>query len=382
MTKLIKRNNILRRGILPLLGMFMLAAGMTSCDNSFIYDDTSDCFPGVALRFVYDYHMERGANSFPANVDCVNVFVMDTDGNYITHFTETSDRLKEESYRMILPLEEGEYHLLVYGGLACDKPSFKLHPGWLTSANPAGHKDDILVKLPVADDLTISDTKLHDTEERTGGLFYGTLDITIDNSDWRNDKREETVYMMKDTNNIQVILQELASPYQIDEKDYHFYITDDNFVLDGYNNPVHISTETYQPTYLPYNRENRIMGYVEPAGGNGTLVKEDESRPVQVAAVEFSTSRLFVDHLDKARLVVTTERVTEDDGSPKKIIDIPLITYLTATKGFGQNWIKSDQEYLDRQSNWNLMFFLVSNVWVNARVAVNSWIVRVNDVEL
>ena len=354
-----------------------LALAFGACEP--IFDANPDCRLGIALRFVYDYHMEPGANAFASNVDCVSVLVFDTDGNYLTQFTETGTVLQDENYRMELPLEPGDYRLVVYGGLACADASFTIAPDW--AASTRGRQDELLVTLPL-DERGVSDKQLHDIEQRTGGLFYGTLEVGLREEDLAREFREETVYLMKDTNNIQVILQELSDPYQVDFEDYHFYIVDDNFVLDGKNAVVHTATEEFQPYYLPYASENRIMGYVDPGNRNGQQVEEDAERPVQVACAEFATSRLVIEHLPTAELLITSSTEKDAQGNDKEIIRIPLLSYLTAIRGFGDSWIKSDQEFLDRQSRWTLMFFLQQNVWVKTTVSVNWWTVRINEVEL
>lgn len=366
---------------LTVLGFACAALTLASCEE--VQDNREDCVNGIKLRFVYDYHMEPGANAFPANVDCVDVFVFDKDGNYITKFSETSSELQSESYRMILPLSEGDYHLMVYGGMACDHPSFQ----WENSLNGSRANffqptkpSDLTVSLPLANG--ISNSMLHDMVNRTGGLFYGTLDVTVTVEDYGTDYTEYTVNLMKDTNNIQVILQEIASPYNVDYADYDFTIIDDNFKLDSNNNPIHIATDDYQPVYKPFNTENRIMGFVEPVNREGAIVEGDESKPVQVGVAELSTSRLFDEHAPNARLVIRSHKDHDAAGNDKLLVDIPLINYLEATRSFGMGWIKTDQEYLDRQSNWTLMFFLQNGKWVNIYIAVNNWIVRVNDITL
>ena len=360
-------------GRLPLLGVLLLALGFSSCAS--VFDAEQDCKTGIALGFVYDYHMQRGANAFPFNVDCVTVLVFDSAGNYLTQQSEERDELLEDpNYRMQLLLEPGDYHLVVYGGLACEDARFDFAPDFSSAATRSGHVNDILVTLPLEDG--VSKKQLHNVEERWGGLFYGTHDFTLTEEDLSTRLREETVYLKNDTNDIQVILQEIDSPYTLDYADFDFTIIDDNFVLDSNNDVVEIATEQEQPVYKPYAKENRIMGYVEYVDRNGARLTESEEQPVQVACVEFSTSRLLVKHLDSARLVIT-RRSTGDT-----LVDIPLITYLAATRGFGVNWIKTDQEYLDRQDQWTLMFFLQSGVWVDVRIAVNGWTVRLNDVKL
>ena len=390
--KSVKFNDMLRKGAkrLPLLGVLCLAMGLSSCDS--VYDDDPNCVHGIALRFVYDYHMEPGANSFPANVDCINVFVFDSDGNYVTQFKETSDDLRNENYRMILPLDNGKYQLKVYGGTACEKTKFNLTPDW--NSTQGAKMDDILVTLP-RNEEGVSKVQLHNIEERSGGLFYGyairhtdgqvsygTLDVELTDDDYAVDYREETVYLMNDVNNIQIILQELDSPYQADYTDYSFQIVDDNFILDSNNKAVHVATDTYQPLYEPYAFDNRIVGAIKNIDQNGAKVEEDENKPVQVACAEFSTSRLLMEHLPTARLQIFSNSEKNQDGTPHLLIDIPLVEYLLLIRGFGDSWIKSDQEFLDRQSRWTLMFFLQHGKWITTRISVNSWIVRINDIEL
>lgn len=401
MFNFIKRNAILMKGALSLLGLFILALGLSSCDDNIIYEKPDpNCHYGIDLRLVYQYHLEPGANSFPANVDCVSVLVFDNEGNYLKTFSETTDILKDENYRMHLPLDKGTYQLYVYGGLTCEHPTFNFSPDWLQATKATGTPADIKVTLPL-DENGESNKLLHNMDERTGGLFYGAHTVTITDDDWQIDHRTETVYLMKDTNNIQVILQELAYPSQIDYNDYDFRIVDDNFVLDGNNKAVSIATDDFQPQYRYHAAQNRIAGYIDGMDGNhGDAALQNPENLVQVACVEFSTSRLFWDpeHVKNSRLIITSKKEKDKQGNYVTIIDIPLITYLTATMGFGNQFIKGygpnenvdpdkrrvpmEQEYLDRQSNWTLMFFLQKNVWVSVRVVVNGWIVRENNIVL
>ena len=385
--KSVKLNNMLRGGAkrLSLLGMLCLVLGLSSCNS--IYDDDPNCLHGISLRFVYDYHMERGANSFPANVDCINVFVFDSNGNYVTQFKETSDALRSEGYRMEIPLDNGKYTIIAYGGMACDHPNFTLTPDWQSAEFQSVNKDDLIVTLP-RNEQGVSDKLLHNTVDRTGGLFYAQpLEVELTDDDYATTYREETVYMMNDVNNIQVMLQELSDPYVVDYNDYNFEIVDDNFVLDSKNNPIYVATEDYQPFYKPYYLDNPQVGAVKNANSTQTQpLEQDEDNPVQVALAAFSTSRLFhnenYSHIDSARLLITSTKEKDEKGNPKEIVNIPLIRYLLLTFTPNTSWIRTHQEYLDRRSDWTLMFFLQEGKWVEATVSVNDWIVRVNEAEL
>ena len=384
--KSFKFNDMLRERAkrLSLLGVLCLALGLSSCDS--IYDDDPNCLHGIALRFVYDYHMEPGANAFAANVDCINVFVFDDNGNYVTQFKETSDALLSENYRMEIPLDNGKYTIIAYGGMACEHANFTLTPDWKSPEFQNVNKNDLIVTLP-RDERGVSDKQLHDIDKRTGGLFFAQpLEVELTDDDYNTAYREETVYMMNDVNDIKIILQELHDPKVVDYNDYNFEIIDDNFVLDSKNNPIYVATEDYQPSYQPFYLDNPTIGRAMNATSKVTQpLYEDEDNKVQVALAEFSTSRLFHNennsHLDSARLLVTSKKEKDEKGNPRQIINIPLVRYLLLTFTPGASWIRTYQEYLDRQSDWTLMFFLQNGKWVETNVSVNQWVVRVNDID-
>ena len=358
--------------LLPALGAWIFALGALSCET--IYDDQDDCLRGISLRFVYDYHMMRGANAFPEYVDCITVYVFDKEGNFVTQQSETTDVLRDENYRMILQLEPGDYDLVAYGGITCPANRFDLTPDF--ADNQEANRTDLTVTLPVSNQpLNASDVQLHDIENRKGGLFYGTLAVTMPSEYHKGGYMEETVSMMNDTNNIQVILQELNRPYQVNYEDYTFRILDDNFVLDYNNDVVETPDGVSVPHYRPYHAENRISGYYEPVLTPGVQLEPDEEQLVQVACAEFSTSRLVMKHYTTSRLVIT------HNASGRDVVSLPLIEYLTMIRGWGDSWIKSDQEFLDRQHRWTLMFFLQEGYWWNAIISINAWTVRVNNID-
>ena len=102
--------------------------------------------------------------------------------------------------------------------------------------------------------------------------------------------------------------------------------------------------------------------------------QEDGQTPVSAAFYELSTSRLTT--VTSPRLIVT------NNATGETIINIPLNTYLLLLK----SELYADmpaQEFLDRVSEWSLVFFLDSgNRWYNARIIVNDWVVRLNQAEL
>lgn len=322
-----------------LLCLLLAALGCISCET--IYTDQSDCPRGLSLRFVYDYNMEY-ANAFPAKVDCVTLYVFDEAGNYVDQYVETSDVLADENYRMQVALDQGSYTLVAYGGMACGKQSFTM-PTF--SRATASRFEELYTELNHTN--FVSKKSLHP-------LFYGRLNVTLGVDDFI----EETLYLMKDTNNLRIALQQINGE-TIAASQFEFKITDDNSYLNYMNEVVPKGTITY----TPWAQGEQIVGSWE-----------DNETPVSVAYAEFSTSRLVAGN--NPRLTITNKK----DG--KQVFSIPLITYLML--------LRSDlyadmgkQEYLDRESEWSMVFFLDDGFrWIQTHIIINDWTVRLNNADL
>lgn len=328
-------SSVISRGAAALL----LAAVAISCNT--IYEDQSDCPRGVSLRFVYDYNMEF-ANSFHKQAHCLNVYVFDKDGHYLDNWVETSDVLKDENWRMQRKLDEGSYTLIAYAGLCCGEASFTA-PQLQTRA--VSRREEVSVSLKQTNN--ISNASLHP-------LFYGMATLEVGKDDYV----EETIYLKKDTNNLRFVLQQMNGE-QIKADEFDVKITDDNGLL-AWDNEVQ---QNGVITYLPWTKGETVIGS-----------QEDGVTPVSAAYYELSTSRLTT--ITAPRLVVFSRERGEN------IINIPLNTYLLLLKSELYSEMPA-QEFLDRISEWSLVFFLDSgNRWVNSHIVVNDWIVRLNTAEL
>ena len=93
-----------------------------------------------------------------------------------------------------------------------------------------------------------------------------------------------------------------------------------------------------------------------------------EQKDPATAFVDMNTMRLMANR--KTRLVLT------EKASGKKVFDINLIDYLAMTNAEGKNL--STQEYLDRQSNYHIIFFL-SESWLAVQIVVNGWVHRIQE---
>ncbi len=308
-----------------------------------LHEDLDPCPQGLRIRFIYDYNMEF-ANAFYSQVDCLTVLFYDEEGKYVKTVTNTkTEELSDENWRMVVDLNPGKYHILAYGGLADDKASFSF------VTDPASTRyENIEVRLNPNCLTSPVGTSLHP-------LFYGRLDAEVEKTSVSY--REVTVPMMKDTNNLRIMLQQVGGE-QIDNEDYDFVVTDNN-TLFAWNNEL-LPEPTV--TYYPWARGNASPGEL-PYG--------DEA---SVAWAELSFPRLVT--LASPRLTITLK------STGKKVVDIPLNNYLLLLKS-QQFANMSSQEFLDRESRWNMIFFLSDkDYWVNTTIIINDWVVRINEAEL
>lgn len=64
----------------------------------------------------------------------------------------------------------------------------------------------------------------------------------------------------------------------------------------------------------------------------------------------------------------------------REVLSIPLITYLQLLRS--QEFADmAPQEFLDRESRWNLILFLHEGNWINTSIVINGWVVRINNIE-
>ncbi len=332
--------------LVRLLLAMVVATLATSCDK-LIYDDLDPCPQGLRLRFIYDYNMER-ANAFPAQVHCLTLLVYDAEGRYVTERTVTDrELLSDENWRLDIDLPGGTYQLVAYGGMACPQSSF----GWQPLPGPETPMSALEVFMKPQ---SIS-TNLHP-------LFYGPLNgnLTVTVPDPSTGYTEATVEMMKDTNNLRVVLQQLDGT-PVNDKDFSFRVEADNTLFDYKNNIIPTQNTIFEP-WTSGQAESGVLVI-------GTQV---EPTPMKVAYAEFGLSRIMVNN--SPSLVIDLA-----DGS-RNVVDIPLVTFMSLYKSEAEKDMGL-QEYLDRESRWTLFFFLdKGNYWIDTRIVVNDWVVRLNDI--
>lgn len=345
--------------------LLLVAIVLPSC--SAIYDDLEDCPPKVEMRFIFDYNLEM-ANSFHKNVDCLSVFLFDSEGNLVERRVENTEVLQDEDWRMYWDeLPAGNYTAVAYGGMDCDKTSFN-HVRGVENIKTISDLEVLVDETHLGDEQNAPTGPLHDH-------FHGACDFTVTKGISTDKVRVE---MMRNTNHLRLVLQHIDNS-PVDYQDFKFEVIDDNVRFAHNNDVLPHRTINYQP----WSTGNAVAGTNGYTGEDGDETKADTGMPVQVAFAEISMSRLMYN---------SAYTWTRADGEVKKgprlritnvkdnhtVADLPLNQYLLLMKS---DMLSSmdNQEYLDRSYRHNLVFFLDSDntTWLGLNIIVGPWTVRI-----
>lgn len=340
-----------------------LCLSLSSCSN-LIYDSEGDCETVYELQFVYDHNM-KWADAFGSEVDAVTLHVFDSHtGHHILSTTEKGDELKREGYTMKLELPAGDYDMTAWCGLGA-------------------HDEGVSFSIPEVDHeqtrrehLTCRMSRTPD-EDGNGGivkienglnsLFHGHISTTLPEGDGL--KVRLKMPLVKNTNNITIVLQSLSGKV-IDPSMYEFTIQDNNGLMDCDNNILPDENITYHSWSVS-------GGSAEIIRSGETEAEDNESGKTMSAVVaNLTTGRLMSEH----KPILTVRSNTADN--PKILFRIPVIDYALMVKG-NYNQPISDQEYLDRQDEYNMTFFLDENgEWLRSYIYINKWKVVVEDFDI
>lgn len=326
--------------------MLLFAAGtLASCN--ILDEEEQDC--AVYVSFKYDMNM-KFADAFANSVKSVTLYAFDKNGKLAFQKTEEGSMLAQEGYAMRLDEisrgEQDEYDFITWAGLA-NNPSFSvplLQVGTST-------KEDLICQLKRAEGGVVSD----DLE----ALFHGQK---TGMSFSRAGSEKVTIPLTKNTNNIRIVLQHLSGkPVEVEK--FHFTITDKNGLM-NYDNSLLLDEVL---TYQAWRKDQGSASLGDPSLGT------EDGTTLNVAIAELTVGRLMAD----MEPVLT---VTNDEG--EKVLSIPLVDYALMVKGH-YNRNMSDQEYLDRQDEYNMTFFLDERgYWLNSRILINGWAIVRNEIGL
>lgn len=327
----------------------VLGASLVSCSNILDEEDV-DCSVEYRVKFKYDHNM-KFADAFANEVRSVTLYAFDQEGKFVYQRTEQGDILGEDGYSMPVEVEAGDYRFITWAGLEGEE-SFSvpvLTPG-----------------VSTIDELTCRMNRISTRSDGTAivnedlkPLWHG--DVVQHSFTSRAAMVQElTIPLVKNTNNVRIVLQHLSgSPVEVEK--FTFTITDENGLMD-YDNTL-LNDEPL--TYYAWRTDDGVAD-----------LNADGSRAqttIGVAIAELTVGRLVLENNPILN-------ITNDKG--ELVLSIPLIDYALLVKGY-YNRDMSDQEYLDRQDEFNMTFFLDENDrWVDSYIVINSWKVVLSEEDL
>ncbi len=357
------KEKLTRRLAVALMGAAALA-GLWSCEK--IYDYEGDCDPHWQVKFIYDMNMNF-ADAFPGpmGVGSVHLYVFDAETHRLV--LEKAETSGAEGFDMgyTMPVEElpaGRYDFVAWCGLA-DNRSFVsgTAPTLLDDTAPAWQVTDAVFAAPDAD-----------ATRRLDPLYYGrTGNFEIYDEQGTH---VVPVYLTKDTNEFTILLQHRSGP--LNPEDFEIRITDGNTVLRWDNGLAPVQTPA---DYLPWWQKSGAVQDTPEI----TVVPGMQA---EFLVVRISTSRLVKREKaeDDPRLIITNLRDNHE------VYNIDLLEYLLLPEehrhlldAHNKEHEVTDQEYLDRASNWTLQFILGDKVpgggWYAMDLHILGWhVIRMN----
>lgn len=328
-----------------------LSMATTSCDK-ILDEENVDCSTEYRVKFKYDKNM-KFADAFANEVKSVTLYAFNEDGTFAFQSTEQGDVLSEDGYSMQVEVEPGDYNLVAWGGLEGEE-SFAvpvLRQGVSTI-------DDLNCKMNREHISRAADGSAYVNEDLKP-LFHGL--VQKQSFGRAATQQVITVELTKNTNNVRIILQHLSGE-NVDVSKFTFTIEDENGFM-NYDNKL---LDDEELTYYAWRTDS---GTADMDNTDGTRA----TTSVGVAIAELTVARLVKEN--KPILTITNE-----EG--EKVLSIPLIDYALLVKGY-YNRNMTDQEYLDRQDEYNMTFFLDENDhWASSSIIINSWKVVLDDVNL
>lgn len=354
---------------------------MSSC----IKEDMDDCPPAiskVALQFDYTYNVKQ-ADAFAAEVKNINVYAFDENGKFFDSYIESREKFETGHTMEITGLKDGKYTFVclardrqVMSRAEDDEMEFSfasLTPGVSTI-------DDLTERMGKDNGEEIKNDK------EFAALYTAKTQVDFQRLNQKGNEGTvvtSTLSLMKCTKTYRIVLL----PYENDQADFkpeNFDVRIEGSAawLDHKGEKV----KNEKITYLPYNMERR-------ANYDGAHTEVNEEPVDQALIYDLSSSRMFErqndrrvvrdgdkNDYDDKRIIITDLR---DKDNPIELFNHSLPWFLALCgEKVNQDW--DDQEYLDREDHYVLMFYVSDKRDYNmiTKVNVNGWNVNIKDTEL
>ena len=373
------------------LQMIVVAAMLTGCDM--MKEDRDDCPTGLYVNFVYDYNIQR-ADMFKDHVGSVTLYVFDESDKLVAQRTVNGSELSVYGYNIHFTEDE------LAPGHQYRLSAIALQKDWDAALSTDGAKYRH-TEMKIGDNRQNIGVSLDRTQSSNPKYFDVSTDAPLDTL-WHTQqvmtavaenqptatKYHEnangsattnaiqtvqlvkdvptyaTVSLIRDTNHLNISLRELDHPEDVNADDYEVFVLDANGDVDYQNKVV---TPTDSLIYRPYAAWTTTFD----AGGS-TGVERSAHYDLMFNRLMYNTTP------DKNAVLCIRKKST---GKEVAVINLPYILCEGRMAYEINNY--QPQEYLDREYDYRLEFFLRGDRWqfVSVCIDVLSWSKRIQYVE-
>lgn len=396
----------------------LAAATFATASCSMMHDDRDDCPAGLYVRFVYDYNTLR-ADLFKDHVGHIQLYVFDESGRLVADRsisnTENDSPLSRYGYTIhFTPAElpAGHRYRLQAVAMQRDWNEAAALSGarYRHAVSPHEHSESLTValdhdKTPIpgtaqfaVDPSAPLDTLWHTLKviqhapqdgiavpdiDRTTPPYSiypledQTVEVKADHATYA------TVSLIRDTKHLNLTLRHVDTPETVFADDYEVKIIDNNAILSHDNSVITTDSVRYTPYASWTSRllDDNTMEIEQIHSGNPGQYRsrEDERATVQrTAHYNLMFNRLILnpdDNKDNAMLEIHNKK----NGKLVARVNLPYILsqgrQAYELRNYGQ------QEYLDREHDYRLDFFLKGDEWLMIELHILSWSKRIENLE-
>lgn len=369
------------------MGLLLAVLGSSVSCKSLIFEEERDCDDIVKVHIKYDYNTQR-ADMRRYHVGWVRVYAVDASG-VVEAFSDCantpSDKplAREDFAAEFKALKGGRY---TFKAVAFQRPYEELVKGEgarfdVDFPEVGSRYEDLLVKLRRTS--TKAAPVPSDWEVVAPSCGLDTLWMTLDEGRYvdvalRKDQvgiiQHDTISLIRDTKYLHITLNQLEDKDNIHASDFVVRVIDNNGTIGADNTVLDDADMDYIP-FAAWTTALSEKGVAYYSDEEASHAPADDPIVERAAHFDISFSRLMYylqNEGENARLQIAR---LEDGKAADVVVDINLPYYLSFGRGAFETQRYSAQEYLDREYDYNMDFFLQAGKWkyITVRVNIMAW---------
>lgn len=380
MNKAVKEMSFMR--VRQMVTALTVAAGSllaTSCDST-IYDEGIDCENEVYVHLKYDYNIQR-ADMYAEHAGYAIIFALDENEKVVAQQTvQKNNAPLMENPVKFSGLQPGRYHFVA---MAMQRPYQELgaqNGARFRATLPQVGSSIQELEVKLDREATPDALGFHAVNAPSQGLdtlwighSTGILDVTkpyADKSIYR-----DTISLVRDTKYLNLTLHQLEDRAGIFDEDFTVRITDANGWL-GWNNELKADDKLLYTPHAQWTTALSQNGVPYMSQEEALQAPAHDPIVERAAHYEISFSRLMYYAAASQGRNAVLQIARRQDGSVVAEINLPY--YLAFARNAYALQHYSPQEYLDREYQYYMDFFLEKGKWAYMSLHVNilPWVMR------